>query len=80
MQWSTARKQPITNVEQVLSNHGQEFCYFLIGLAERALKAVSAPDLTPLNTEGAVLPIFSAEGREKQSEYFTVKWGRELVT
>lgn len=66
-------KKTITNVEQVLSHHGREVsCYFLIGLAERALKTVSPPDLAPLNTEGATLPTFSAEQEKQQSEYFTL--------
>lgn len=60
-------------MEQVLSHDSQDVpcCYFLIGRAERVLKTVSAPDLTPLNTEGATLPIFSVKGDKQQSEYFS---------
>lgn len=59
-------------MEHVLSNHGQEVpCYFLIGRDERVFKTVSAPDLAPLNTEGAVLPIFSVKKEKQQPEYFT---------
>lgn len=51
------------NMEQVLPSYGQEVpCYFLTGRAARAWKTVSAPDFTPLNTEGATLPIFSVKG------------------
>ncbi len=59
-------------MEQVLSHHGQEAsCYFLTGRAERVFKTVSAPDLIPLNTDGAALPIFSVEEEKQQSEYFS---------
>lgn len=69
--WETT--DPLTpNMGHVLSNHGEEVpCYFLIGRAERVFKTVSAPDLTPLNTDGAVLPVFSVKKEKQQPEYFT---------
>jgi len=58
-------------MEQLLCSCSQEVSlYFLTGRAERVLKAVSAPDFAPLNTEGAALPIFSA--KNQTLEYFTV--------
>lgn len=55
-------------MECVLSNRGWEVgCYFLIGRDERVVKTVSAPDLAPLNTEGAVLPIFSEERNNQKT-------------
>lgn len=64
--WKTTDLKP-PNMEQVLSNHGQKVpCYFLTGRVERVLKAVSAPDLTPLNTEGATLPIFSVKEEKER--------------
>ncbi len=60
------------DLEQVLSNHSQEVpCYFLSGRTECVFKTVSPPDLKPLNTDGAALPIFSVEKEKQQAEYFT---------
>lgn len=57
----------------MLSTPGQEVpSYFLIGRVERVFKTVSAPDLIPLNTDGAALPIFSAEEEQQEPEYFKI--------
>lgn len=45
-----------------------DFYFFLIGRTEGLLNTVSAPDLTPLNTEGAALPILSVD--EKKNREF----------
>lgn len=56
---------------EVVSNLGQDvLCYFLIGRAERAFKTVSVPDLAPLNTEGAGLPVFSGGKKHNKQNAF----------
>lgn len=51
--------------EQLVSGPVRDVSYFLTGGAERELKAVSAPDLAPLNTDGAAFPIFSTRIKKK---------------
>lgn len=72
--WKTTDLKPLTwnRCCPVVARTLEVPCYFLIGRAERVFKTVSVPDLTPLNTDGAVLPTFSVKEEKQQSEYFTV--------